>query len=482
MTRAARIFSQLTTTRRPPVTRHLLRRAVVLGGSVAGLLAARVLADHADEVLVVERDPLPDGPAPRPGVPQSQQVHTLLPAGRTQLDRWFDGFSAELLDGGAMRATTANGRFLLDGHPKVSVPGAEMVMSTRPFLESVLRRRVLALPNVRVVHARATGLLVDGDTVRGVQAATDPGAAAPAGSDPQAGSADDGGVLEADLVVDAMGRSSRLSRWLTNAGRPAPPLRRMGIDLNYTTALFHRDDPDPEVALAFANFGIGRTPPGLAPAIVQAVEGDRWIVMMGGYRDHKPGRTLPDMRRICARLGPEFAQATAGDPLEPIAGYTQADSRRRDFAALSSFPARLLAVGDAVASFNPIYGQGMSSAALHASCLSRFLCSAPDLDAPARPFFELQQVVVDAAWQTSATPDLALPHVEAPRPLGYPLTRALSTLLVDATVTDLVLARRFNAVVTMQAHPSTLITPVTVGRTLAVTARRLLRRGTPAAS
>ena len=452
---AAQTFRRIGTTERPVPARSLGRRALVLGGSIAGLLAARVLADHFAEVVLIEPDSLDENAHVRPGVPQAHQVHTLLPAGRSQLDRWYDGFSEDLLAGGAYVATPANTRIYHNGRRKVAVPGTELLMSTRPFLESVLRRRALALPNLTVVRDRVVGLDFDGSMVRAVRLGS-------------------GDRLAAELVVDASGRASRIGHWLSDAGWPAPPMERMRVDINYSTALFRRAEPDPEVAFALATWGVGRTPAGLAPAIVDAVEGDRWIVMVGGYGDDKPGRTPDALRALCAQLPAPFPQATSGELLEPIAGYTQADSRRRDFHAVDRFPARLIVIADAAASFNPIYGQGMSSAALHASCLSEYLCAGPDLDQPARDFFDLQRVVVDAAWQTSAVPDLALPHVEAPRPPGTNLAQAFGNMLVDGTVTDVHLAARFSEVTFMQAHPNTLLTPGVIVRTLGLAAARMV--------
>lgn len=455
--RPARVFDRLGTATRPSPRGRLGGRAIVLGGSIAGLLAARVLTDHFDEVVIVEPDSLVDEAAPRHGVPQSRQVHTLLPAGRVQLDRWYDGFSDDLLAAGAGMANTENSRVYYNGRLKVAVPETEMVMSTRPFLEAALRRRAVALPNLSIVVGRAVGLDVVGDAVAGVRL-------------------DGGNMLTADFVVDATGRSTRLDHWLQESGWPAPPLQRMRVDINYTTALFHRDEVDPEVAFTFASWAIGRTPAALAPSIINAVEGDRWIVMMGGYAADKPGRTPDALRAICAELPPPFPQATAGELLEPITGYAQADSRRRDFHALSRFPARLAVVGDAAASFNPIYGQGMSSAALHASCLSEYLTSGPDLDRPARAFFDLQRVIVDAAWQTSAVPDLALPHVGARQTAMTRAGQAYANMLIDGTVTDVTLARRFSDVTFMRAHPSSLTRPAVAARTLALAAARAVRQ------
>ncbi len=462
---AARTFQRIGTTERPAPSAVPGRRAIVLGGSIAGLLVARVLLDHFAEVVLIEPDALDGDAHVRPGVPQAHQVHSLLPAGRDQLDRWYDGFSDDLLAGGACVATPEISRVYHNGRLKVAVPGTEVLMATRPFLESVLRRRATSLPGVTVVRDRAVGLDIDGSAVRAVWLAS-------------------GDSLGAELVVDASGRASRIGHWLLDAGWPAPPMERMRVDINYSTALFRRTEAQPEVAFALATWGIGRTPEGLAPAIVDAVEGDRWIVMVGGYGADKPGRTPAALRELCAKLPAPFPHATSGELLEPIAGYTQADSRRRDFLAVDRFPARLIVLADAAASFNPIYGQGMSSAALHASCLSEYLRAGPDLDRPARDFFDLQRVVIDAAWQTSAIPDLALPHVDAPRPPGTKLAQAFGTMLVDGTVTDVYLAARFAEVTFMRAHPNTLLSPGVVARTLGLAAARAVTgrfgRGAPA--
>ena len=161
---------------------------------------------------------------------------------------------------------------------------------------------------------------------------------------------------------------------------------------------------------------------GVAVAVALAIEDDRWIVMLMGYDDDRPGQTLEAIRAACAKLPEPYPEATSGELTAEIATYHQADSRRRDFAGLERFPSRLISTGDAVASFNPIYGQGMSSAALHASCLSEYLSQHPDLDAPAMGFFDLQKVAVDAAWAISAGSDAtradALSGADVPEEVG----------------------------------------------------------------
>ncbi|TNH27876.1 FAD-dependent oxidoreductase [Micromonospora orduensis] len=439
----AQVFAALNAAPPPGQASPVVGKAVVVGGSVAGLLAARVLSDYAQSVVIIERDDL-QVTGERPGVPQGTQLHALLPGGFLQLERLFPGFREQALAAGAVEAPPAARRTYLDGRLKVVVPDdADSLAGSRPLLEGLIRQQVLRLPNVKTVVARATGLVFDGAAVAGVRCDVDglPGAES------------------ADLVVDAMGRSSRLSDWLEQGGWERPVTRRMTVHLNYATALFRRPEASPDLAVVMALLS-PKMSSDVAGAAFFAIEDGRWMAMMAGYGDHRPGRTAEDfVRRLREQFPPEFGEVARSEMIGDVRTYAHADSRRRDFHALARFPAGLVSVGDAVASFNPVYGQGMTAAALHAACLSTYLRSNPDLSVPARAYLDMQKVVVDAAWSISTSADLALPHVDGPYPRGYRLSSWASRQIVAATVTDVAVARRFNDVVSMREHPRTLGTP-----------------------
>ena len=271
--------------------------------------------------------------------------------------------------------------------------GTPFLMGTRPFLESRIRGRVLALPNVSTVSAQATGLEIRDDTVHAVRYVAN-------------------GVEHAvgvDFAVDAMGRSSKLSVWVEQAGYQHPHLHRLRADINHTTAMFARANSLDELPLACAQarFVGPSAPDGLSVVTAIAVEGDQWLVMLMAYEPDRPPASIEAFRSTCAKLSSVFGHAVAGPVTREIQTYRQADSRRRDFTELTRFPARLVSVGDAVASFNPIYGQGISSAALHASCLCDYLIATPQLSRAATEFFDLHAVVTDAAWAVSAADDTA---------------------------------------------------------------------------
>jgi 2-polyprenyl-6-methoxyphenol hydroxylase-like FAD-dependent oxidoreductase len=447
---AADVFKRLVAAKPPGHRTFQLDTACVLGGSIAGLIAARVLADHARHVVIFERDVVNEEGRSRAGVPQDQQLHVLT-SGLTWLERWLPGFTEEMLDRGAELAEPGEFVQYLDGSRQRPVRDHRMISASRPMIESRVRARVLALTNVLAVQARATGLEFHDGRVCAVLG--DSGGAV--------------GTLQTDIVVDAMGRASKLSDWLTRGGYDRPPLHRLATGINYASALFKRlPRRDGQAVTTAARFGPPYPADGVAVAAATAVENDQWLVTLMGYDDSGPGRTLKAFQKTCQKLPPVFAEAAADPATGEIMTYHQADSRRRDFADVRNFPAGLVSVGDAVASFNPIYGQGMSSAALHGSCLSEYLLPEPDLGRPATAFFDLQKIVVDAAWTISAGGDAArldaLNGTEVPAEVGR--QRWALDQLIQATVTDDVVASKVNDVSFMVAHPDTLADPALLER------------------
>jgi 2-polyprenyl-6-methoxyphenol hydroxylase-like FAD-dependent oxidoreductase len=470
MVRSSRtaVFSRLSDPNPPGDTPVLLDTAVVLGGSIAGLLAARVLSDHAATVVVIDRDD-PDGdaaddgdgaPGYRARVPQRSHLHTLLPGGLRQLERWFPGFTDQALAAGARSAPAAGRRVYVGGARRPRSTGTAMLTSTRPFLEEQIRRHTLALPNVKMVGDRATGLEFSRGAVTGVRYES--------GGEP--------GVQPSDFTVDAMGRSSRLSQWLALAGLECPRPRRMKVEINYATALLREMEGDPDAGII--RWQNPSSAADLKGAVLIQVEDARWQVTMSGYADRRPGRTPGELVMLAnSGLPAEFAAVVERDRIiGEIAAYRHAESIRRDFRAVRRFPARLAAVGDSAASFNPVYEQGIASAALQASALSEFLRGRPDLTAPARDFFALQAVVVDAAWDTSTTADLALPHIDGPYPPGYRLRQRMDERIRAAALRDPVIAGCLDEIRFMLKHPRSRYRPGILTRVLLAGLRR---RGAP---
>ncbi|AYN41607.1 hypothetical protein D9753_25075 [Streptomyces dangxiongensis] len=439
-----------------------MRRAIVMGGSFAGLLAARVLADHASEVVVLE----PDGAnGSSHGAPHRHQLHALLSMGHAQLDRWLPGLTEDLLAGGARLGVGAEVSYYVDGVLKPCVPSNTMLGATRLFLEEHVRRRVLAVPNISLVRAQARDLIFDGAKVCGIRFTS---ACDTMTSDKLA-------ELDGDLVVDAMGRSSRLGSWLLRNGWDSAPMDRMRVDLGYATAEFHRGNELPGTVIAHASPGpaSGYRQHLSEPGALVAVEGNRWSVVMVGYNDYRPGRDpeafLERMRRCVAPIREVADQCKLdGD----IRTFYFRESQRRRFTRLKRFPGGLIVAGDAVASVNPAYGQGLTLATLAASSLSAHLRSGASPREPAWDYFRRLGAVVDAAWNVSATADLAQPHVSGPYPPGYRLIRWASDRVVEASIIDPTVNKEFMAVVNMRKHPRALTRPRLLLRSARVLSRR----------
>jgi 2-polyprenyl-6-methoxyphenol hydroxylase-like FAD-dependent oxidoreductase len=445
-----------------------MKTALVLGGSIAGMIAARVLADHADEVWIVEPDLLEDAPAIRRGAPHSSQAHNLLGKGRTIIEQLLPGILRQMVREGGQLINSGPGgaQWFLNGRPKVPVPGGSVLSVSRPFLEWHIRRRVLALSNVALVKGTATGLTATGDRIDGVLVRS-PGAT-------------DAIRYPADLVVDATGRSSRLGDWLGQHGYQAPEKHRMALDLGYATCLFRRT-PGQRLAghvAAYSFFTPGKAR--IGPSSMTPIEGDRWLTLVSGYGASRPGRDIDEFKARC-RTNPAVPLQLLPDESEPTSEvwvHRFPDSIRRDFHALPRFPAGLVAIGDAVASFNPTYGQGISVAALDAVALGEWLSEPDAVDSPAYPYFRRVGEVVSNAWRFNAAQDCYLPHVNAPKPFGWRLRRGFGEAVQSATVTDQVVHRTFLEVVNMTATPDRLRQPDILRR---VGANALRRRTEPAA-
>ena len=339
----AKRFAEIGSDKPPAGSRAGLGTAIVLGGSVAGMLAARVLADHAETVVIIERDLVSAGADGRRGVPQSSQVHALLSGGSRQLERWFPGFIARSVAAGASLVPPERQAMYTDGVRKVRGADISLLSGTRPFLEGRIRTELLELPNVKVVTGQVTGLEIGETAVAAVRY-------------------ESGGVA-------------------------------------------------------------GREPAGeeVGGAVFSAVEGDRWIAMMGGYGDFRPGSTAADMiRRFRTQLPAPFGHVAANEMAGGVTTYRQADSRRRDFWACERLPAR--------------------------------------------DFLALQRVIVDAAWQISASKDRSGAGEGDRMPVGDRLARRIVDLIIQASVTDSAVNAAFQEVTQMLRHPSTLAGPRVVWR------------------
>ena len=427
-------------------------RAVVVGGSMAGLLAARVLADAFESVTVIDRDPLPDEPVARRGVPQGRHVHVLLEAGRATLEDLFPGFGEELIVAGGLVIDLARdfrfydeGDFLAEGPYRLP-----MYCASRPLIEWIVRRRVADLDGVDVRgECRFADYLVDGaaSTVDGV-AIRDGNA--------------DAVEIAADLVVDATGRTSRTPTWLEDHGYPSPRVDEVTVDLAYSTLHLDRPPHDRRGFLVLPP-SHGTRGGGVFPA-----ENGRWLMTMAGVHGDHPPTDVEGFADFAASLPvPELRRLLDDHEIlsEDIDRYPYTSILRRHYWDLDRFPDGLVVTGDAIASFNPVYGQGMSVAALEAVQLHHTL-AAGGRDDLARRFFGRIEGVVDDAWRLAVSADFRFPQTTGPKPPGTDLLNRYLARLTRKAHTDGVLADAFARVITMERRPISLFRPRVLWRVL----------------
>ncbi|GGL24897.1 hydroxylase [Halarchaeum grantii] len=424
-------------------------RAVVAGGSVAGLCAARVLADAFEDVVVFERDALSEGPAARDGAPQTHHPHALLEAGRATLADVFPGFGEDLLSAGGLLIDSGSDMTWYDRGGTLAGTDARLptYCASRPLFEHVVRERVRAVENVTL---RGGHRVLDYDhadgRVSGVAVRDDAGETR---------------HVEASLVVDATGRASHTPDWLAEHGYPAPESEEVTVDVVYGSTRIDRPADDRRMLLCAPQ------PERPRGAALIPIEDGQWEVIFQGVH----GEPVPTERDA-------FVEWAASIPVDDIGRlvrerpwtadgvrrYPFPANVRRRYDALDRFPEGLVVTGDAIASFNPIYGQGMSVAALDALCLHHEL--AAGLEGIGPRVFERASDIVEATWRLAVGNDFTFAETTGPKPLGTNALNAYVGRLVERAQTDPFLSETFLRVYRLERPATDLFRPRVLWRAL----------------
>lgn len=445
--------------------------AVVIGGSMAGLLAARVLSDRFQQVTLIERDRLTDTPQHRLGTPQSQHLHVLLVKGEQIISKWFPQIAIELIQAGATQADATNDVlwFQEGGYKTRFHSGIRVLFMSRALLESRIRRRVLAIENLTCLAQQTVeGLVAKGDRITGLTL--------------RQHTTDGQQNLSADLVIDATGRRSKSPQWLEALGYLKPSESVVKINLSYTTRVFQQT---PHLLSQAKGIVIMHAPPdGTRGGVLCPIEGGRWIVTligwMGdqapadeqGFLDYAKSLTSPDIYNVISQA----------KPLGEFAKYRLTSSLRRHYEKMTRFPEGYVVMGDALCSFNPVYGQGMSVSAMEAETLESCLKAAvhqngldrngpdrngsdqnsPDknhLNGLAQDFFKRTAALLKDPWMMAVSEDFRFPETKGKKPLSSHLLNLYSTQLHKLTQHDPVATKAFFQVVNLMQPPTVLFSP-----------------------
>jgi 2-polyprenyl-6-methoxyphenol hydroxylase-like FAD-dependent oxidoreductase len=437
--------------------------AVVLGASMAGLLAARTLADFFEQVTIVERDELPDGAENRRGVPQGRHLHGLLARGAQALEEMFPGVLDGLLRDGARFVDgedLSTLHYMLNGHLWTrtgAAPSFTAYASSRPFLEYHVRRRVAATPNVTLLENRDVANLAstpDHDRITGV-ATTDRRSR-------------EVSILPADLVVDATGRGSRMPAWLDALGYKRPVEDHVVVHLTYSSQWLRMPAEALHEMIVLVGVLPGR-PTGMG---LLGCEDNTWLLTLMGMAGQEPPGTRAEMLDWAEEFAPpHVADALrAAEPIGDVTRHRVPCSQWRRYDKMRRFPAGLLVMGDAICSFNPIYAQGMTIAALEALALRD--CLSDGTTELSRRFFRAAAKPIRQAWQLAAGGDLALPEIDAAQSLPTRMFNAYVDRIMTAAEYDPFAVDQFSRVTALLDPATRLLRPAMLWRAAAANYRR----------
>ncbi len=456
------------------------QHAVVIGASMAGLLASRVLADHFGQVTIIERDQLPHETQPRKGVPQGRHVHILLHRGVSIMKDLFpDLFPILIQDGSIAIDSVADFHWYNFGAWKPNFTSDITFYSqSRPLLEGHVRDQVAARSNVRFLSACDVVKLCANDNatqITGVQIRLRQ-------DEPHEE------ILSADLVVDASGRGSQTPRWLAALGYSTVEETTIKVDVGYATRIYRRPDHSHINRDVLAIYS---TPPAEKRAGVLApIEDNRWIVtLIGWVRDYPADDEAGFLAFARSLPQPDLYEAIKdAEPLTPIVIHRFPANRRRHYERLRRYPEGFIALGDAVCSFNPVYGQGMTVAALEAVELDTLLCEQQrkypggDIRGFSRRFQKKITRIVDTFWLLASSEDFRYPETQGKRPAGVKLLNRYARRVHELSTFDPQVTLLLYQVLQAIISPLALFSPQILAKVLFKRAPRQSHREETSAS
>lgn len=430
-------------------------RAWVIGGSIAGLLAAGALAKHCKEVFIVDRDHTLGKETPRKGAPQGRHVHALLPRGVSAAETIFPGIFKEIIDAGANNGDLCGDAQWCPGGNRLrrSESNMRVIAGSRPFIESFFAKRVQALPNVHcITNVNVIGFDTENGRVSEIRLRD---------------RSNDEIVEQADIIVDAAGRGSQLPKWLKQHGIKPAPEESIEVKVGYATVRFKLSSAK-NVNLKALIIGASAAIP--RGGIAQAVEHDVLQVSIAAYSETAPTDLDGFIEYSKSLPQPDLYHWMQGaEALDEVKTQRIPTVYHRGYDKARGLPKGLLAIGDSICAFNPVFAQGMSVAAVEAEMLDQ--CLAAGMDNLAKRYFKAIRSVTRTTWQMGCTTDLSIPAVDGNLSLPSRLIARWIRRVQVAGANDSYIAERFIRVAALLDPPTALLSPAFAMRVLFSKAR-----------
>ncbi len=387
-------------------------KAIVVGAGIGGLAAAAALSQHMSDVLVIDRDILLHDNAARLGVGQGAHTHQLLKAGELALERLLPGITDNFVAAGAVQMTVGRDVKVYDfgGWMDDCDAGFTVTSLSRPAYEGVLRRRVVALENVRFQsETPVRRFVVEDGHCTGVQL-------------------EDGAILAADLVVDSTGLTAPLLHQLQEEGHAEFPTEEIRINVAYTTGRFRRPEKWRDDQIGYF---VLPSPPDTHFGLMLPIEDGQWILSLGARGGAVPPRDLQAFKEYAKGLVEPhvYERIKDAEVVGELRTFRKPTATRHRIWEATKWPQRLIPIGDAMSSVNPTYGQGMTVAACEADALETLLAGQTPLDDLVKAYLSIAGEISGRAWSLSTNSDYVYPETEGERPANFAMSRALAATL-----------------------------------------------------
>ena len=424
--------------------------AIVIGASITGLMAAKVLSKYYSRVLILEKDEVGEEAVSRKGQPHTRHLHGLLPAGLNVMRSYFPDLLEELEQGGANIVDFAGGMhwFTHGGYRKSFHIGMPSVSASRPLLEKTIRKNVLKEPGIELK-----------DRTQVLKLFYDPKSKSVKGLEIQHLDEKESAIVHCDMTVDCSGRGSRSFQWLNQMGYEVPSVSEVKVNVGYATRIFEQK-PDDLMNRKWI-FNTPEAPHEYTSAGAFPIEDNRWLVTLAGWHGNHPSTDEELFKNFAKKLpaGDVHRIVATCKPVSEIIQYKYNSSLRRHYENLSDFPGSYLVMGDALCSFNPVYGQGMTSASLQVKILDELLKTGLSTDRLARKFFKKASKIIDIPWKMAVGEDFRYPETIGPKPAGINLINRYISKVHRATLTDEKVCEAFLKVMSLLKSPVSLFHP-----------------------